>query len=101
MAARFHCCLPVNRFASCFEAVRGLQDVKHRSPQVMLVVRGSKFENRYRKWPTSVAVAIPLLVCSVATCQEAPDNGPPPQTLFGIKRGNQTRCLLRLMSQRR
>ena len=44
-----------------------------------------------RKWPTSVAVAIPLLVCSVATCQEAiPDNVAPPANLFGIKRGNQT-----------
>ena len=44
-----------------------------------------------RKWPTSVAVAIPLLVCSVATCQEAiPDNEAPPANLFGIKRGNQT-----------
>ena len=44
-----------------------------------------------RKWPTSVAVAIPLLVCSVATCQEAiPDNAAPPANLFGIQRGNQT-----------
>ena len=44
-----------------------------------------------RKWPTSVAVAIPLLLCSVATCQEAiPDNAAPPANLFGIQRGNQT-----------